>query len=996
MKYMKAFLCLAMALFCVIQIQFIHADDNLERLEIEFQTPPMPARPWAYWCWINGNFNYARITRELEEIARKGMGGFNLFDIGAYGQGEKVPAGPAFMGPESLDAIGFAVREAGRLGLGIGLIVSNSWDAGGSWIPPELGTMGLFASSSKVTGTKHLALALPFPEVKISPKNIKYKDLMRPDGLPRFYRDVAVLAIPAGDKSETIPLNRIIDLTDRLDRGGNLTGSLPEGEWEIVRYVCTNTGETLKLPSPNSDGLILDHFNPKATTFHFNYILDRLESEIGDLSHSALKYLYLCSYEIRGMIWTPALAAEFQQRRGYNMTPYLPALFERTVENRETTERFLFDYKKTLSDLIIEGHYRNAREMAHKRGLQICSEAGGPGQPLHNCPVEALRALGTLDIPRGEFWNKHQVLNEEGIDLLWLVKEIACASHIYGKTLVQGEAFTSFEHWQEGPFELKPLADRAMCEGLNHFVFHTFAHNPPEAGEPGWVYHAGTHIGPNRVWWPMAGDFIDYLSRCSYLLQRGLFVADVCYYYGDRAPNFVDPKHIDPSLGYGFDYDVVNSEVILNRMGVMNGRIVLPDGMNYALLVLPEEDAMDLVVLKKLERLISEGATVVGAKPVRSYGLHDAQRMDEEVRTLADAIWGKCDGSTVLENPYGKGKVVWGKTLRDILAEKGIAPDFQVNRGKDRDAIDYIHRRDGDCDIYFVINRTGRPIDMQCAFRVEGKVPEFWQPDTGLISRQYYYRKGDSHTWVPMQMPSYGSVFVVFRDSSPEPYIRSVIRDSSAEEESLLVTQNQQSEFTSVIGAPGHYKIIDSHNRVREIEVDAIPEAIALDGPWDVRFPHEYGIPPVITFPEPISWTNHELEAIRYFSGIANYRKAFELPSERIGDSYRFFLNLGKVKEVAEVFLNDRRVGIVWKEPFELDITDPVRAGENHLAIDVANVWNNRLVGDAKLPPEWRRTHTNIAKGPKAWGTPWKDVPLIEAGLIGPVKIEVRKRIVLK
>jgi (4-O-methyl)-D-glucuronate---lignin esterase len=983
--------------FCFLLLDVCASEST--GLDEEFATPPISARPWAYWCWVNGNFNYSQMTYELEEIKRKGLGGFNIFDIGAYPTGDDVPAGPTFMGPESVDAIGYAVREAGRLGLGICLIASNSWDAGGSWITPEMAMMGIFVSSVKASGPQQLSMTLPFTEIKIPKERMKFKNLLGADGLPLFYKDVAVLAIPTGKENEAIDMDRIINLTGKLSKTGKLTVTLPEGDWEIVRYVCSNTGETLKLPSPNSDGLILDHFNPQATTQHFEYILDRLQSEIGDLASSALQYLYLCSYEVRGKIWTPAFAEEFQKRRGYDMAPYLPALFDRTVQDEKTTERFLFDYHKTLSDLIIEGHYINARNMVHKQGLKIISEAGGPGQPLHNCPVEALRALGALDIPRGEFWNKHQVLNKEGIDLLWLVKEIACAAHIYGKTLVQGEAFTSFENWQEGPYELKPLADKAMCEGLNHFVFHTFAHTPPESGVPGWAYHAGTHVNTTRIWWPMADEFIAYLSRCSHLLQQGLFVADVCYYYGDRAPNFVDPKHIDPSLGYGYDYDVTNSEVILERMSTKDGRIVLPNGMSYALLALPDEDAMDLDVLKKIEQLVLDGATVVGSKPSRAYSLNKAAHTDEQVKLLADKIWGQCDGVNVLENQYGKGKVVWGKTLRRILDQKQICPDFQLRREEDLNDIDYIHRRHGENDIYFVINKTAQWKNIDCAFRVNGKIPEFWHPGTGEISKQHHYQLDDAQTWVPIQLPPNGSIFVIFKDKTPDLRIESIVckpnPDAPAQNEYLTLIENENSEWIANIALAGRYKFTDNQQRVQKIEVEALPSPLTLSGSWDVRFPHGWGIPTIVTFPELISWTDSELESIQYFSGIGNYRKSFDIPSDWVNGEYQLMLDLGKVKEIARVYLNGHCLGNVWKEPFCLDITKFVEAGENHLVVDVANVWNNRLVGDGKLPPEERRTNSNISKGPKAWGKPWKEVPLIDAGLIGPVKIELLKKVIL-
>jgi len=568
---------------CQQQLKTETSDSEFVSLEEGFRNPPVSVRPKGYWDWMNGNFDLARLSYELEQAKAQGMAGFDIFDIGAVSNpGDMVPAGPEFMGKECLEAIQHAVKEATRLDMELGLILSSSWDAGGSWIGPEHGSMALYESSLEVEGPGTFNQVIPFPELPDSDKPgsrlLIEKDS---DGLPVYYKDVAVLATPTSGERSTIDASKVIDLSDRMNKNGNLSWDIPEGKWEITRFVCTNTGEPLKCPSPNSVGRSMDHFNPDATDVHFNYFIDRLEETLGDIGNTPIKYFYLCSYEVVGFVWTPAMLEEFEKRRGYKMKPYLPVLQGKIVESKDITERFLYDYQRTLSDLLIENLYLRGRELINPYGLKLCSESGGPGAPIHNVPVDALRALGVLDIPRGEFWNKHQRFDEEGHDIMQLVKEISCAAHIYGKKEVQGEAFTSFLHWQEGPAELKPLADKAMCEGLNRFVYHTSPHTTPDAGIPGYVYHAGTHFNSTRVWWPKSRAFTDYLARSCFLLQEGNFVGDVLYYYGDQAPNFVKPKHEDPSLGYGYDYDVCNSEVILTRLDVSDGKLILPDGQSY-------------------------------------------------------------------------------------------------------------------------------------------------------------------------------------------------------------------------------------------------------------------------------------------------------------------------------------------------------------------------------------------------------------------------------
>ena len=726
----------------------------------------------------------------------------------------------------------------------------------------------------------------------------------------------------------------VLDLSAHL-KNGRLTWDVPPGKWTLIRYVRANTGETLKVPSPNSDGLATDNFNAEATSAYIRHVTDRLEARLGDLRQTALTHLYLPSYEVRGAIWTDDFPKQFKAYRGYDPRRYLPALNGAVIENREITDRFLYDFRKTLGQLLVDTYYRKASASARSVGLGIEAEAGGPGPPVHQVPVDALAALGAIDAMRGEFWPFRPDSKN-----LWVVKETACAAHIYGRTRVHMEAFTSFRHWQDGPFDLKPSADRAFCEGMNHVVWHTASHQPDAGGDPGWVYGAGTHFTPRLVWWPMAKPFIDYLSRCSFLLQQGHFVADVCYYYGDQGYNFVPPKQVDPSLGYGFDYDVTNAEVVLERMTVRDGRITLPDGMSYELLVLPEREDIDPAVLRKIAAFVRAGATVVSPKPTRATGLHDHEARDLAVRALADAIWGPCDGKTVFEHAHGNGRVVWGRALREILRERGIGPDFAYTAGDEDAEIDFIHRRTADADLYFVTNKRPRSERLDAVFRVQDRVPELWCPVSGHRVRVDAWEKTDGGIRVPFELPPHGSTFVVFQTAS-------VPSDASRP-------------------AP-----MRAHHDV------------AVTGPWEVTFP---AAKEAATFASLNSWTTHERASIRYHSGVAHYRKEIDISTEWLRQNQRLQLDLGDLWAVARVLLNGESLGIVWAPPYRVDITKAARPGLNTLEIEVANTWANRIVGDTRLPAEQRRTRTNIT-GTGTPRVPWADLPLRDSGLFGPVRL---------
>ncbi len=909
-----------------------------------FRNPPIEARPGAFWDWLNGNVNLAQITRELEEMKAKGMSGAEIWDIGVIRPNPDetpIPAGPAFMGPESLKAINHAIDEATRLRLHLGLVASSSWNAGGSWVAPADAMKGLYSSQTLVTGPAKFSQKLPFPDNK-APKS--------PGDLPVYSKEVAVLAVPQSGANSIPDTASIINLSGKMNADGLLTWNVPPGQWAIMRFLCTNTGQRLMVPSPNSNGLMIDHFNAQASEHHFEYLVGEILKTRKSLD--ALKYMEVDSVEIHpGTDWTGNFVEEFRRRRGYDPIPYLPVLKGPVFADPQIAARFKYDYRKTVSDLWIDGHYRKSKQVLNKYGLKLVAEGGHGGYPR----AEPLRACGVVDVPRGEFWNGSR---------FWVVKEAASAAHIYGLKIVDAESFTGWRSWQDGPLEYKRLADVAFCAGLNRITFHTFAHNPPDAGLPGRVYHAGEHINVNTTWWPKATPLFSYFSRCCYMLQQGLPVADVCYYYGDGAPNLVASRRIGPgpkrldgatcahcgrpnpapvdALGDGYDYDVVDSNVILNRMKVKGGRLVLPDGVSYAMLALPSLKTMPVAVLAKIEKLVRNGATVLGPKPLRSPSLSDYPRCDEQVKSVAGRLWGACDGNSIRERSYGKGLILWDrKRTREVLLKRGIGPDFSFRSVKTGADLDYIHRRTADADIFFVSNKLFQKADVECAFRVVNRRPQLWSPDTGEIRMCASYDRGPKDTRLFLRLPPAGSVFVVFK-GKPE----------------------------------------EVHAAAAPVKVPDVLATLKISGPWDVRFPPNLGAPPSATFKKLVSWTSVPNEGIRYFSGTAVYLKEIEVPESMFKKGSRMVLDLGQVRNVADVMLNGKKLGILWKPPFQVDVTDVVHVGKNQLKVELTNLWANRVAGDAKLPKEKRLTR--VSQRLRVHGP-------LDSGLLGPVQLRLAK-----
>ncbi|MBS1857004.1 MAG: glycoside hydrolase, partial [Acidobacteria bacterium] len=580
-------------------------------------------------------------------------------------------------------------------------------------------------------------------------------------------------------------------------------------------------------------------------------------------------------------------------------------------------------------------------------GLGIHPESGGP----HGAPIDALETLGVSTFPQMEFWARsrtHRVRDEER----FFIKQGSSAAHTYGKTLVAAEGFTSIgPQWEESVWDnLKPSFDQAICAGLNRLFWHTFTSSPKEAGVPGQEYFAGTHMNPNVTWWSKAGAFTSYINRVQFLMQQGLPVSDVLVYYGDQVPNFVQWKGADPAKVLpGYDYDVIDEHALTQRVHASNGRIVLPEGTSYAVLVLPERDSISPAALKKVRELVLAGAAVAGPKPVRTTGIGD----DAAVRRIAGEIWSRC-----------------GTNAREMLRARGILPDFEAPEDTD-----YVHRRAGGTDIYFVRNTRAEARRIEATFRVKDRAPELWHAETGVIEPAGIYQSTpDGRTKLPLWLEPNGSVAVVFR-RPPAPHAVSVAPESA--EAKITGTR----ELWTM--QPGRYDVRLSTGRTVSAEV-AVPAPVTIEGAWTVAFGDR-----AVPFDALRSWTENPDPEIHYYSGTARYRKEIEIPPAMVAAGHEPWLDLGDVREIAEVWLNGKSLGVLWREPFTVALGSAAKAGTNLLEIEVVNLWPNRLIGDASLPEALRRTHTNIAKF-KA------NSPLMPSGLLGPVVLKAASRAPLK
>ncbi|MXV15162.1 glycosyl hydrolase [Hufsiella ginkgonis] len=738
-------------------------------------------------------------------------------------------------------------------------------------------------------------------------------------------------ATPDYPRTSVIRKEDVIDLTSLMAADGTLRWNAPAGNWTILRLGYALTGAKNRPAVPAALGYEVDKMDKEYVTEYMNGYTSPLVKALGPLYGKSMQYMVMDSWEAGIQNWTDKMPEEFMKRRAYAILPYLPALTGRVVESGEMSDRFLWDFRRTLVDLIAENHYGTVTSYLNKQGVKTYSEAGGVS--LESIE-DALLNKKYVDIPMGEFWvrdlHPSSMYYED-------VRGAASASHVYGKGLVAAEAFTGGNY--ESPARLKSIADYWFTQGVNRLVFHTSAHQPLDS-KPGNTM-VGTHINRNITWAELAKPFMTYLSRNAYMLQRGRYAADILYLLNEGAPStmpFWGPG-IQPATPEGYSFDYINADALLSRVsGGPDGKLVLPDGLTYSVLVLPETQEMSLPVARKIRQLVQAGAVVVGPKPVKVPGLTAFPASDDELREIGSEVWGDVNGASRTVKTYGNGKIYWNQPLQKVLMNAGVPPDVDNHRSIAE--VSFIHRIDGDTDIYLLVNRTGEIQDLDVKFRVSGKQPELWHATDGS-SEPASYRLMDKLTAVNLRLLPGESVYVVFNGKATAPF-RTVVRKTG----SLVTT---------------------------------------VGGPWQLAFPKGWGATDAAMQVDSLqSWTMHEDPGIKFFSGTATYTKVIDLKKKWTRGS-ALWLDLGKVGDLAVVSVNGHVTDTLWHAPYRTLIGGFLKPGKNTVEVKVTNKWTNRIAGDMALPADQKI----LSPGPPPFGGGGRAVTTgpPPAGLMGPVRL---------
>lgn len=722
--------------------------------------------------------------------------------------------------------------------------------------------------------------------------------------------------------------SRVIDLTGKMRPDGSLDWTPPKGRWRVIRFGSSLLGTTNHPAPPEATGLEVDKFDGNAVRRYLEHYIGTYKDAAGEdlVGKRGVRALLTDSIEVGAANWTPRMVEQFKRLRGYDPMPYLPALAGVVVGTRDQSDKFLRDYRQTLADLMASEHYGTVAQVAHENGLKVYGEALEDNRPSLGDDM-AMRSHA--DVPMAALWTFSR---KAGPNPSYLadMKGAASVAHVYGQNIVAAESMTSaLAPWAYAPNELRRIIDLEFASGVNRPVVHTSVHQPVDDKVPGMSLAIfGQFFNRHEAWAELARPWVDYMARSSLLLQAGRNVADVAYFYGEEGPiTALYGRKPIADAPKDHAYDFINRDALFDAIEVKDGEIVSKGGARYKAIQLGGSTRrMTVATLRRLAALVEAGATVVGQAPESSPALTDG---DADFAALVAKLW---SGSPVTR--FGAGQVIASADIDAALAKAGVSPDFQMSGASADAEVLFVHRTLSDGDLWFLNNRKAVDERIEARFRITGKQPELWHADSGR-SEPVSYRIEDGEMIVPLTLGAESSVFVVFR--------------KPAKSNALMIKK-------------------------------VVPTAVAkLDRPWQVAFQAGRGAPAGITLPKLASLSDQADPGVRYFSGMATYTSSFVLPKS-VKSGAPLWLNLGEVGEIAEVSVNGKHVGYAWHKPYRVDLSGAVRNGVNSVEVKVANLWVNRLIGDAQ-PGAKKVTWTSFP-------TYSADAALRPSGLIGPVTLE--------
>jgi hypothetical protein len=826
-------------------------------------------------------------------------------------------------------------------------------------------------------------------------------ELLRENELPAFTPPVSsffektasvfdvnenVLDRNSGINKNGIVENSVLDISNKMSADGTLKWKAPIGKWQVIRFGYTSTGVKNDPATPEGLGLELDKMDTAALNVHIDSYAKKLIQAAGQYKGNTLKFILMDSWEAQFQTWTKAFPDEFENLRGYNIIPWIPVLCGETVGSTQLSEAFLHDFRKTIADLIDQKYYRHFSELCHRNQMEFHGEVIYSNWGAYP-PLDPLKSNQYVDVPMTEFWAVNNANNlgdykpaERPAPGFPMYSALACNKQIIGS-----EAYTNYAHYSEAPFDLKPFGDAAYCSGVNQLVLHSFVHQPFDK-KPGMTLGKfGAHFNRNNPTWEFNQDWLTYQARVQYVLQKGEPVVDVVFYAGDQLPQFFDKSFLK-DLQIGIQAYSCNSDMLKNKANVVDGKISFGGKQSFSVLMLANSTKMEFATLKRISELVNAGAIVYGPKPLEMLSVTEIKNDDDAFKKLANSLWGSSG-----ENSYGKGKMISGKPIGEVLGQLKVLPDLTTNTSNPKEIM-YIHRKLENADVYFVFNQQNKSLNRDIIFRVTGKTPEIWNPETGSVSKPAIYSVEKNQTRMPVSFNPFESKIFVFKNIAPHNFIKQIslagkeifpgqLTVDSAFAIPQAIFNNGEYRFTA--SSTGEYSFTTDGNKIIKTKLTQ-PEII---DPGKLKisiefFPISDEVIKPVEITQLKSLTEFEDQAIKYFAGKAKYTIGFNVQHNCVSASDSIVLDLGNLSATAEVILNGKLLAYAW-HPNTCVVVSGLLKSENKLEITVANVCRNRFIGDliqyGSIKSLWTTSPIETILN--------KNMPLKPSGLMGPLKL---------
>ncbi|MCU7551209.1 glycosyl hydrolase [Chitinophagaceae bacterium LB-8] len=869
-------------------------------------------RPWARWWWEGSAVDQKNLTANMQDYKNAGLGGLEITPI--YGVKGYEKQFINFLSPQWMQMLDFTLKEAKRLNLGIDIANGTGWPFGGPWIKDKDASKTVYYKNYQLKGGEQLNEAIVYKtDGFVSTANTKKVSVDTLNQDIASNKDLQGLALDQVKFPMLLPVQILmaysdngqkIDLTNKVDASGKLNWTAPEGNWNLYALFQGLHGKMVERAAPGGEGYAIDHFSAEA----IHTFLSRFDEAFKGHDISYIRALFNDSYEVDDARsgqhnWTPKMFEEFQQRRGYDLRNYLPALFQKADE--ETNKRVLYDYRATIDELILEHFTKEWKKWGDTKGTVIRNQS-------HGSPANLLDLYGAIDIPE-----------TEGTDIMRF-KFATSAANVTGKRLSSSESATWLnEHFLSNWGDVKKALDLFMLGGVNHIFYHGVNYSPKGEAWPGWLFYAAVHFNQSNPQWKDFKALNDYVARSQSFLQMGKPDNNVLLYFPlvDRymEPGRVMLQHFDgieknfegtdfahtaewmQEKGYGFDFF---SDRQLQKMTTANGNI-MTGGNNYQTILLPANKFIPEATFQKLLELANNGAQILVYKslPQDVPGFNKLQDRRTAFQNLVQQIR-FTDNGKVKKAVVGKGAFILSDDMEALLDAAKVRRETLHEAG-----IQFIRKRNNDGYTYFLDNRTDKAFS--------GWVPLSAKAASVALFDPMFAKSGIAKS----RQKQNGTV---------EVYVQ--LRPS---ESAIVQTFN-----TKKTGTAFPYVTIAGDEQ-------------EIKGTWTIEFVSGGPkLPAKVTTDKLGSWTNLDGDDVKNFSGTAKYSISFAKP---LGKATAWQLDLGHVDETAEVFLNGKKVATLIGPEFKVEIPAASLQANNKLEVLVSNLMANRIIYMDKNCMQWKK-----------------------------------------